>query len=78
MRFLREGSVPLEVIEPRYNSFQVETIIIIIIIIIIKIIIYSDNSGHYPSFFLLFKTQLHRLVRTSQETHYVSATSPTG
>jgi hypothetical protein len=27
---------------------------------------------------VLFKTQLHRFVRTSQETHYVSAGSPTG
>jgi hypothetical protein len=27
---------------------------------------------------LLFKTQLHRFVCTSQEAHYVSATSPTG
>jgi hypothetical protein len=26
---------------------------------------------------LLFKTNLYRFVRTSQETHYVSATSPT-
>jgi hypothetical protein len=34
-------------------------------------------SGQHPSSFLLFKTQLNS-VRTSQETHYVSATSPTG
>jgi hypothetical protein len=35
----------------------------------------------YPSPCLLFKTQFNsidRSVRTSQETHYVSATSPTG
>jgi hypothetical protein len=30
-------------------------------------------AGHYPSACLLFKTQL-----TSQETHWVSATNPTG
>jgi hypothetical protein len=41
------------------------------------------NSGHCPSSCLLFKTQLnstqlYRFVRTSQETHYVSAKSPTG
>jgi hypothetical protein len=36
------------------------------------------NSGHYPSSYLLFKTELHMFVRTSQEIHYVSATSSTG
>jgi hypothetical protein len=33
-------------------------------------------DGHYPSPRLLFKTQLYRFVRTSQETRYVSATKP--
>jgi hypothetical protein len=36
------------------------------------------NSGHYPSSCVLFKTQLSGFVRTSQETHFFSATSPTG
>jgi hypothetical protein len=34
---------------------------------------------HRPVFYLkLNSAQLYRFVRTSQETHYVSATSPTG
>jgi hypothetical protein len=36
------------------------------------------NPEHYPSSGLSFKTQLYNFVHTSQETHYVSATSPTG
>jgi hypothetical protein len=36
------------------------------------------SSGLYQSLCLLFKTQLYRLARTSQETHYVSVTSPAG
>jgi hypothetical protein len=35
-------------------------------------------SATNPSSCLLFRTQLYRFVRTSQQTHYVSATSPTG
>jgi hypothetical protein len=34
------------------------------------------NSGHYPSSCILFKHMIDN-VRTSQEAHYVSATSPT-
>jgi hypothetical protein len=43
-----------------------------------SVTIVYDNSGHYTSSCLLFKTQLYRFVRTSQETHYGPATSPTG
>jgi hypothetical protein len=37
------------------------------------------NSGHYPSSYLLFKTQLNSMfIRTSQETHNISPTNPSG
>jgi hypothetical protein len=54
------------------NSTETTEAFIIITTTILNII-------HRPAFYLkLNSTQLYRFVRTSQETHYVSATSPTG
>jgi hypothetical protein len=45
----------------------------------INVTITIQDTIHRPSFYLkLNSTQLYGLVRMSQETHYVSATRPTG